>query len=342
MGLASLRAVVNFLFSVPTIEPSVGVVWHAGEPLAAPRSFYEAAFAEFARLESRGVQCRHHFQSNGTLIDDDWCTFFLRHDMRIGLSIDGPQAMHDRHRKDRRGRGTFERTMRGAARLRDHNVPFSVICVLTLAALDAPEQFCDFIETWGITNIGFNVEEIEGAHTGSTLLAPDAAAKYAGFFRALYKFSQDHPDLRIREFADARAILIGGSDAPILNSENTIGSILSFDAEGRVSTYSPELLTAFPTEMYSSFTWASSHSDDFTTFRNNLEHSRVFRDLQEGIAACARTCDYFQICGGGAPSNRLAELGSLSGTETMCCRLRVKTLTNVVLAELENEIGPQA
>jgi uncharacterized protein len=340
MSADVLRSIVQFLLGVAEFAPVVDVVWHAGEPLVVPREFYEAAFAEFARLGDRGVRCVHQFQTNGTLITDAWCELMREHQMVIGLSIDGPAELHDRHRKDRGGRGTFDRAMKGAELLARHGIDFSVTTVLGVDSLARPEMICDWIEEFGITDIGFNVEEVEGAHRTSTLAGEDAVALYRQFFSVLYQFSKTHPQVWIREIVTSRAMLLRPGSSRFVNEENALGAILSFDVNGRVSTFSPELLTLGPTSGYPRFTWGQASEDDFATFIDRVSRSAFYEDLSAGVAACARECDYFGVCGGGAASNKLSELGTPAGTETMTCRLRVKTLMDVVAGALQTEGVP--
>ena len=93
--------------------PEITVVWHAGEPLVAPVAFYREAFAAIERMRPASVIVKHSFQTNGTLIDAEWCRLFLEWNVGVGVSIDGPRELHDRHRKTRSGKGTFDKTLAG-------------------------------------------------------------------------------------------------------------------------------------------------------------------------------------------------------------------------------------
>ncbi|MGB6909683.1 MAG: radical SAM protein, partial [Methyloceanibacter sp.] len=140
MDVATVKAIARFLRGVPLREPQLSVVWHAGEPLTAPIEFYEIAFGAL-QAEAAPTLFQHHFQTNGMLINDDWCELFKRWSVRIGVSIDGPKEIHDAYRVDRSNRGTYDRVMRGVAKLQEHEIPFTVIGVLTRTALQAPDEF---------------------------------------------------------------------------------------------------------------------------------------------------------------------------------------------------------
>jgi uncharacterized protein len=76
---------------------------------------------------------KHTFQTNGLLLDDDWCRFFKQHDFLVGLSVDGPRELHDTYRLDRRGKGTFDLVMKGWQALRKHEVDFNILCTVNAA-----------------------------------------------------------------------------------------------------------------------------------------------------------------------------------------------------------------
>ena len=103
-----------------------------------PIDFYRRAFALIDTLKPAGLMVTHSFQTNGTLIDDAWCEFIAEAHLGVGVSVDGPQRLHDRNRVTRSGRGTFDKTIAGIRRLKRHGVPFHVISVLTKESLAAP------------------------------------------------------------------------------------------------------------------------------------------------------------------------------------------------------------
>jgi uncharacterized protein len=75
----------------------------------------------------------HTFQTNGILLDDEWCEFFKEHNFLVGLSVDGPREIHDTYRLDRGKQGTFDKVMRGWGYLRKHGVEFNILCTVNAA-----------------------------------------------------------------------------------------------------------------------------------------------------------------------------------------------------------------
>jgi uncharacterized protein len=172
LDLDLIEPIFQSIFTSPFVGPEFTICWHAGEPLAVPVSFYEAAFRLIdqasAKFNTTGTFYNYSFQTNATLINQKWCDFFASQPLHVGVSLDGPAFLHDAHRKTRTGRGTHAATMRGVSYLQKNNLDFSVIAVITSDSLDYPEEIFNFFWENGITDVGFNMEETEGVHLVSS------------------------------------------------------------------------------------------------------------------------------------------------------------------------------
>jgi uncharacterized protein len=166
------------LFASGWADRQLTVIWHAGEPLVLPAAYYEAAFTAIEAMRPDEVEVRHAMQTNGMLITPEWCGLFRKWGVGVGVSIDGPRHLHDAHRVTRSGRGTFDRTIAGIRLLRQEEVPFHVISVLSQGGVDAPEEMLEFYLAEGIQDVCFNVEESEGRHLSGLFAATDAQARF--------------------------------------------------------------------------------------------------------------------------------------------------------------------
>lgn len=340
MSMTVLETAMADIFASLPVAPQLDIAWHAGEPLVLPIAWYEDALPRIARHVPPGVALTHRFQTNGLLLDDAWAGFLGRIGARVGLSVDGPADLHDRHRRTRRGGGTHAGAMRGLSRLRAHRVPFHVLTVLTDAALDAPERLFEFYLRHGIREVGFNVEEVEGAHGTSSLAGAAAEARFRSFLSRFLRLVWAAPGaLRLRE-VDATLDALraeGGS----VDEQNQPFAILSVGADGTLSTFSPELLgTRHPRFM--GFAFGRAGPGAVAAMRHDTAFADVAREIAAGVAACAEGCPYFRWCGGGAPANKLFETGRFDATETMHCRLTRQAVLDEVLAQLEAHAGPPA
>lgn len=328
---ATLEQIFKTFFASSFVGDKVSCVWHAGEPLIMPRKFYLRAFQIQQKWNTQGIAIINSFQTNATLITQEWCDFFQEHQVRVGVSIDGPQHLHDAQRVDRGNHGTFERVVCGIELLRKNQIPFSVISVVTNETVRIPDEFWHFFMDLQPTSLGLNPEEVEGCHEQSSLHSPEGIALYQKFIQRLMLLNtQSTKPLRIREI-DVLMRRIESGYMLARAETNTPGAILSFDYKGNISTFSPELLS------YENFVFGNvfEHSLEETLQQEPFQATNAA--IQSGVARCKESCQYFSICGGGAPSNKLYENKTFDSTETNACRLRIKATADTLLAHLEEK-----
>jgi uncharacterized protein len=319
--------------------PEITVVWHAGEPLAVPVSFYREAFAAIERIRPESVIVKHSFQTNGMLIDAEWCRLFQEWNVGVGVSIDGPRALHDRHRKTRSGKGTFDKTLAGIRSLRANGVPFHVISVLSRDSLSMADELLDFYLSEGIDQICFNIEESEGDHV-SDLFAPDheglpLRTRYAAFLRRFWHRARASGLVKfVREIDLALPRVFRPDGSPTRNIQTEPLAMLNVDSHGNVSSFSPELL-GLKNKDYGDFLLGNINHQSLADIHRTCVESALHRNIQAGVQACSAGCDYFSVCGGGAPGNKLFENGSFASTTTSYCTLTQMVPTDLILEAYE-------
>src|SRR5579863_2780081 len=132
MSDATLEAYIRQLLESHR-TPSVTVAWQGGEPTLMKLDFFRRSVELVEQYRRPGQKVEHTFQTNGLLLDDDWCAFFKSHNFLVGLSVDGPRELHNTYRVDRRGQGTFDLVMQGWRFLRKHGVEFNILCTVNAA-----------------------------------------------------------------------------------------------------------------------------------------------------------------------------------------------------------------
>jgi len=123
----------------------VAIAWQGGEPTLMGIDFYRRALALAEKYRRPGMRFLHTMQTNGTLVDDEWAAFFKEHDFLVGISIDGPRALHDTYRVDKGGKPTFDRVMRGLRVLQKHGVDVNVLTALNRVNADHPLEVYRFL-----------------------------------------------------------------------------------------------------------------------------------------------------------------------------------------------------
>ena len=151
-------------------ESEVLFTWHGGEPLIRPLSFYQHAL-ELQRRYGRGRHIDNCLQTNGTLLTDEWCEFLSKNRFLVGLSIDGPQPMHDTYRRSQHGEPSWHDAMRAIGLLQKHGVEWNAMATVNRLNADHPQAFYSFFCAIGCDYIQFTpvVERTMKRSDGLTL-----------------------------------------------------------------------------------------------------------------------------------------------------------------------------
>jgi uncharacterized protein len=123
----------------------VTVAWQGGEPTLMGVQFYQKAIELQNKYRRPGMVFENTMQTNGTLLDDEWCEFFKENDFLIGISIDGPRHLHDAHRVDKGGAPTFDKVMRGLRLLQKHGVEYNILVTVNRITADHPKEVYRFL-----------------------------------------------------------------------------------------------------------------------------------------------------------------------------------------------------
>jgi len=121
------------------------VAWQGGEPTLMGLDFYRRAIGIEKKYQKPGVEILNTIQTNGTLINDEWCDLFLRNNFLVGLSLDGPREMHDAYRVDKGGNPTFDKVMNAARLMQKHRVEFNILTAVNSANQDHPLEVYHFL-----------------------------------------------------------------------------------------------------------------------------------------------------------------------------------------------------
>jgi uncharacterized protein len=335
ISLETLEKALNWAFSSGLVRQPFTLLWHAGEPMVLPATFYEQATVLLERCNVSGFEVTQSFQTNATLVNDAWCEFIRRRGVQVGVSVDGPDFLNDRHRVTRQGGGTLDRVLRGMQLLRDYEIFFDVITVLTSTSLDYPDELFDFYMEHGVTSVAFNVEEIEGPHVTSSLSGSGVESRFRRFYSRFMDLAlAADPPLRVREFDSAHNSVSYRQPPEMRTQECRPFAILNVDYEGNFSTYSPELL-GLSSPRHGSFVLGNVAQASLESVLTMPRFLALDDEIRRGVDLCQETCRYFPFCGGGPPGNKFFENGDFATTETLSCRLHKQATFDVALDKLE-------
>jgi len=301
-------------YSTPTC---IELRWHAGEPLTTGRKHLAQLLEPFEALRRDG-RVRHSLQTNATLVNDDWCSFFKQYEVDVGVSIDGPRWANSR-RRTLSGAETFDRALRGIECLRGHHIGISVIAVVSLAdvprIVDQAADYLQFFVSIGAHAVGFNVEETEGRHrVGGD--CRDTLVR--AFWEALFAAWVD-ADCQpiVRDFAGilrfAEASLSG------IRTTSPVDLLPTVTCDGDVVVLSPEL-AGYRDPSYDDFKAGNLYEETLDEILGKAPSLRYVREFREGARWCSDHCPYFSFCRAGQASNRYFEHGHFVTALTEFCQ----------------------
>jgi uncharacterized protein len=286
------------------------VVWHGGEPLAAGREHFAALLSPF------DASVEHHVQTNATLIDDAWCEFFTEHDIRVSVSLDGPERRND-SRVNRAGRPAYDRILQGIDALRRHGIPFSALCVVGRPEPGLATELYDYFLDLGCDVLGINVEELEGVNTRANRHPAEAVTAFWAELVAAWRRS---PRIHLREIEWSLryvgAVLDGTADEVLPRRLDPIPTVAH---DGSVVLLSPEL-AGFSDPRYGDFTSGNVLVTPMDEILAGAIGTPWIREFLDGVEGCRSTCPYFGFCGGAHAANRYFERGRFDVTTTDHCR----------------------
>lgn len=291
--------------------PEIMFTWHGGETLMRPLSFYKRA-VELQKQYAGGRHIDNSIQTNGTLLNDEWCKFFKENNFLVGISIDGPQEFHDEYRRDKMGRPSFHRVMKGIELLKKHEVEFNCMAVVNDYNVDYPIEFYNFFKEIGCQYIQFTpiVERIRKNNSLLKLatakeseedveLAPYTvpADKWGSFLCAIFDewVKQDVGKIFIQIFDSTLANWVGEQPS-VCTMAKTCGHAGAMEFNGDV--YSCDHFV-FP-----EYRLGNINNQTLTSMMYSEEQLKFGNDKFDTLPKQCRECDFLFACYGECPKNR--------------------------------------
>ncbi|QWU13704.1 uncharacterized protein SAMN04487895_103392 [Paenibacillus sophorae] len=271
--------------------------WQGGEPLLAGLDFFEEVVSLQARYAPKGTSIGNSIQTNGTLINDRWAAFFKKYNFLVGVSLDGPEAIHDARRVDSRGQGSFHRVMKGIEQLRRHNVDFNILSVIHKGNVGNAAEIMAFFEQEGFSYVQFipcmDFRSQEPDKPGVYDITP---AEYGRFLREAfdYWYNGGNPRVSVRFF-----------DNMLAGYTNREAELCIHRAECPTTIILEQNGDAYPCDFYISPEWkignVATHS-----IEDILKHPLYnrFLGMKPTLPEGCRSCEWKRLCHGGCPRNR--------------------------------------
>ncbi len=332
--------------------PQVLFTWHGGETLMRPISFYKRAL-ELQRIYGRGRQIDNCIQTNGTLLNDEWCQFFKENNFLVGVSIDGPQEFHDEYRRTATNKPTFVKVMNGINLLNKHGVEWNALAVVNDYNADYPLEFYRFFKQIGCKYIQFSpiVERVvkredgltlaPGMQGGDTGLADFSITpeQWGNFLCTIFDewVHNDVGEYFVQLFDATLANWVGQAPGVcILAEECGHAGVMEFNGD----VYSCDHF------VYSEHLLGNLHTKTITEMMYSEQQNKFAKMKKQMLPQQCKECKFLFACHGECPKNRfLNDKYGNYGLNYLCKGYRqffehVEPYMNFMKRELENHRAP--
>lgn len=295
--------------------PVVQFTWHGGEPTLAGLDFYRLAVELQKRYLPEGWTCWNNLQTNGILLDDEWCSFLADAHFDVGLSLDGTQWLHDEFRKDHGGHGTYKRTVEAVRRLQANGIQPDLLSTVTSSIAKEPKAVYQSLRDLSTGWIQF-IPIVRRTTDG--LVTPESVTgeEYGHFLCTVFDewIHHDLGRLEVQLFAEMSLVLSGGA-TNLCWMAPTCGRVLILEHDGGV--YACDHFVT-PDHRIGDI-WSSTLS----ALVDAPVQRRFGNDKRDRLPMQCRACSWLDICNGGCPKDRFAftEDGE-SGLNYLCSGFR--------------------
>lgn len=297
MSYATLERLIR-----QTVESSPGPVvsftWHGGEPTLAGLDFYRRAVELERKYLPRGWQTWNNLQTNGLLLNDEWCAFLKNEHFDVGLSIDGCAAVHDKNRLDRGGSGTYERVKKAALRLTKAGLEPDLLCTVTSDSAAHPLEVyrgLKELQTGWVQFIPVVVPLPDGGFAPQSV-TPEA---YGEFLCKVFDewATEDLGKLDVQLFAETARIWAGG-EASVCHMAGECGRVLVCESDG--SIYSCDHFVDDEHRL------GSVNNAKLRSYADGEFQTAFGESKRTALTAQCRACPWLSCCGGGCLKDRFA------------------------------------
>jgi len=291
--------------------PVVGFAWQGGEPTLMGVDFFRRAVELQKKYGSNGQEVSNTLQTNGVLLDDNWCRFLHENKFLLGVSIDGPKEFHDKYRIDHSGSGTFDRVIRGIGNCKKHQVEFSALVLLNNKNVEHPETLFNFLIENGLTYLQFIPCVEAEAATNTIAIFSITQEQYGDFLCRLFDLWYEYgPEkMNIREFDSLVTYYVMGKHTICTYNKQCAGFVVVEHGGD-----------AFCCEFFVEPKWRLGNILETPLEKLSASSTkRAFAREKQNLCNKCLVCSHLDICRGGCMKDRVHLNSEHSGRESYFC-----------------------
>jgi len=279
--------------------PKVNFGWQGGEPTLRGLNFFKKALRLQEKYKPEGWQIENSIQTNAVLIDDQWAKFLKDNNFLVGVSLDGPAELHNRYRKDKKGKETHKQVMAGIKKLKEYEVEYNILAVVNNINAQKPVEVYHFFQDIGAEFIQF-IPIVEKNRKGKTTTRSVKAKDYGMFLiRVFNEWINDLGDTYIQIFEESVSAWAGfGTNLCIFNEECGKAAVMEHNG----ALYSCDHFVD------PEYKLGNIYHDSILEMMNSQKQQNFGKAKKEKLNQKCFDCEYLFICNGGCPKNRILDI----------------------------------
>jgi uncharacterized protein len=291
--------------------PVINFSWHGGEPTLLGLDYFRKIVALQRQHQPPNQRITNGMQTNGTLLDEEWCRFLAAADFAVGLSLDGPQEMHDRYRITKGQNPSHKQALRGYKLLRQHRIPCDILCVVHAQNVQHPTQVYRFFKEIKAQYIGFiPLVEPKLDEEGGVSHRTVPAEAWGHFLCTIFDEwkDQDIERLKVQIFEETARVALGQEHALCI-FRKTCGDVPVIEHNGDF----------FSCDHYvnAEYRLGNIREASLTDFIESPVQRAFGQVKWDTLPRYCRACEVRDMCNGGCPKDRL--LRTPDGEEGLNC-----------------------
>jgi len=290
----------KYIEAQPMGTQKIDFAWQGGEPTLMGVDFFRKAIG-YQRTSARpGMTITNSLQTNGTLLDDEWGKFLHDQGFLVGLSIDGPEEIHNKFRLDKKGRGSFREVMHGLEMLQKHSVEFNTLTVVQSHNSQYPLEVYDFLKDCGSTFFQF-IPIVEPDPNDTVTYRSVPPERYGSFLNGVFDRwleQSDVGEIFVQDF-DLLLSQVMGMPATLCVHAETCGRSVAIEHNG---------------DLFSCDHFVNREDQIGNVLQHTMvsmldgpQQTKFGQDKRDGLPQYCLDCEFLEYCNGGCPKDRLVE-----------------------------------
>lgn len=300
------KYIKQYLESQP--GPVVNFGWQGGEPTLRGLDFFKKVVKLQHKYAPSGWKIENSIQTNGVLIDDKWAEFLSKNNFLVGVSLDGPAALHNKYRKDKNNKGTQQQVMAGIEKLKKHKAKYNILAVVNSVNAKKPKETYQFLKDIGTEFVQFiPIVEKRGSKLAPYSVGPK---EYGSFLIEVFnQWLPDLGDIYVQIFEEAVSAWAGfGANLCIFREECGKAAVMEHNGD----LYSCDHFVEPEHKL------GNINDNSILEMMNSNQQQNFAEAKKKELNQKCLDCEFLFICNGGCPKNRIVDTGNDYNLNYLC------------------------